>query len=138
MKAYINDKLVVLSPEVAAEYTETPEKTRQLQKEALAAKRWEVETGGLILNGVLIDTSRESQAMINGAYAQAQRKKDAPGYMINFKGRDGWVSLTADQMINIGEAVGDFVQACFDHERSLSDLIDQSDTSVDINAGWPV
>ena len=37
-----------------------------------AQKRWQVETGGIVVSGAQIDTSRESQSMIANAFAYVQ------------------------------------------------------------------
>lgn len=78
-----------------------------------ANRRWQVETGGITLGGSLIDTSRESQAMITGAYNYSQVRADK---LIKFKAASGWAELDAATVAAIATAVGDHVQACFDAE----------------------
>ena len=83
--------------------------------------------------------------MIAGAYNLV---RDGYAAQIDFKGADGWVSLTADEMTAIAVVVGRHVQACFSHEAALARLIlaidpasptaDSELDSVDINVGWPV
>lgn len=107
--------------------------------EALAAKRWTVETGGISVNGVNVNTDRESYGLILGAIKRAERQ---PEVIIEFKGANGWVLLTKSEIDFIGDLVGDHVQACFSHERTLSDAITAApDTAaldtIDITAGWP-
>src|SRR5690606_30118505 len=55
-----------------------------------ADKRWQVETGGITVGGAMIDTSRDSQAMITGAYAWSQAN---PAEIVKFKAASGWVDL---------------------------------------------
>ena len=89
-------------------------------QEYAAAKRWEKETGGLEVNGAIIDTTRDSQNMITGAYNYAQAN---PSKLVSFKATSGWVQLSAAEVIAIGLAVGDHVQALFDLENVVSDQI---------------
>ncbi|ODT13502.1 MAG: hypothetical protein ABS35_37735 [Kaistia sp. SCN 65-12] len=85
-----------------------------------ANKRWQVETGGITINGVTIDTSRDSQAMITGAYAWSQANPSQP---IQFKASSGWVEFDAATMAAIATAVGAHVQACFAAEASVQAAI---------------
>lgn len=85
-----------------------------------AQKRWEKETGGIEVNGQIIDTSRESQAMITGAYAYSQAN---PAETIQFKAASGWVTLDAPTLAAIATAVGAHVQACFALEASVASQI---------------
>lgn len=111
------------------------------RKAALAAKRWEVETGGTTVAGMAVMTDRESQGLINGAYALASRNLETPGFVIKFKSGSGWVDLTAAQMVAIADVVGTHVQAAFANEAAIYAAIDAADTheavaAVDINSGW--
>lgn len=103
---------------------------------ALAAKRWEVETGGIVLDGVAIRTDRESQGLVLGAKALAKIEPDEP---VRFKGASGWVDLTSSQVIAIAAAVGRHVRACFRREGELAALIETAadPSSVRIDRGWP-
>lgn len=85
-----------------------------------AQKRWEKETGGIEVNGQFIDTSRESQSMITGAYAYSQAN---PAEMIQFKAASDWVTLDAPTMAVIATAVGAHVQACFALEATVASQI---------------
>lgn len=85
-----------------------------------AQKRWEKEVGGIEVNGQIIDTSRESQSMITGAYAYSQAN---PSETIQFKAASGWVTLDAPTMAAIATAVGAHVQACFALEANIADQI---------------
>jgi len=80
-------------------------------------KRWEKETGGIEIDGAIIDTSVESQNRINGAYNYALEN---PAKNVSFKAASGWVQLSAEEMIAIGRAVGDHVQGMFALERAIA------------------
>lgn len=90
-------------------------------QEYAAAKRWEKETAGIEVNGAFIDTSRESQSMITGAYNYAQANPSKP---VSFKSASGWVKLSAAEVTAIALAVGDHVQALFDLESVIADQIE--------------
>lgn len=104
---------------------------------AAAAKRWQVETGGITVGGALVDTSRDSQAMITGAYIYSQKNLSKP---VRFKAASGWVILDAATMEAIATAVGDHVQACFGIEGDVADAIEAGTitTTAEIDAAdWP-
>lgn len=101
-----------------------------------AAKRFEVETGGIVVAGQRIDTSRESQSMISGAYALVSANS-AP---IRFKAASGWVTLSPADVQAVAFAVGAHVQTCFAIEAELSEEIDAgtvTDVAAIDAAEWP-
>jgi hypothetical protein len=93
----------------------------QLRKDDLveyaATKRFRLETGGLAIGEMSVKTDRESQALINGAYNRAMAD---PAKVTKFKGANGWVTLSGEQVIAIGEAVGDHVANCFAQEEAVA------------------
>lgn len=98
-----------------------PPPTLEELKDMAAALRWQKETGGVTVQGAAIDTSRESQALINGAFNLA---KDDPDTIIRFKAAAGFVTLDASTMIAIGRAVAHHVQACFAKEGDVVEAIE--------------
>lgn len=92
-----------------------------------ADKRWRLETGGITVGGAPVRTDRESQAMINGAFALA---KDSPSTSILFKTAAGFASLNADAIVGIGRAVAAHVQACFAAEADVLYRINAGDIST--------
>lgn len=102
-----------------------------------AAKRYTVETGGITVNGISLDTSRESQNMIAGAHAYVVASGEAS---VKFKATSGWVTLTAAETTAAAMAVGAHVQACFAAESAVDDAIIAGDiideAGVDA-AQWP-
>lgn len=98
------------------------------KKAELAQKRWEKETGGLTLpNGVVIKTDRESQSLMSGAALQAFADNTST---VEWKANNGWVTLTATEIMAIAVAVRQHVQACFSQERVLSELVDSAETDT--------
>jgi hypothetical protein len=96
---------------------------------AIAAKRYEIETGGIAVNGIIIPTDRDTQMKMMAARIRA--KEDA-AYTVNWKTPAGFVPLNSNSVIAIADAMAAHVQACFDHEAALLD-----DPAMDINSGWP-
>lgn len=106
----------------------------------LAAIRWTKETGGMLFNGVPVSTDAVSQTKYIGAVVGAQID---PSAMLKWKMIDGsFVVLDAEQITNLAMAVRAHVQACFDHEADLREVILACATAealgqVDIAQGWP-
>lgn len=108
---------------------------------ALAHKRWQIETGGIVVGGVPVKTDRESASKLTAAYVKADR--DANYSVQNWKVEEGvFVSLDATTIIATGDAVSAHVQACFDREAALTALILEAEDAaaldaIDIDLGWP-
>lgn len=90
-------------------------------KNYAAAARYNKETGGITVNGAAVATDRESQAMVNGAYAYALIN---PQLTISFKTEAGFTVLNATQITAVATAIAAHVQACFAVEASLDSGID--------------
>lgn len=86
----------------------------------LAAQRYEKEVGGVVVAGLSIRTDRESQAQISAAYASL---KNGLITSTQFKGADGWVTVTLAEMEPIARAVAEHVAACFGDERRLCEQL---------------
>ncbi|MEN6375559.1 MAG: DUF4376 domain-containing protein [Smithella sp.] len=105
----------------------------------LAAYRFAKETAGITINGAIIRTDLESQAMINGAVAYANLN---PTALIDWKAANGWVQIDKDTVIAVGNAVGAHVQACYSRERVHAEAIAALTTPAEIlvydfTTGWP-
>jgi hypothetical protein len=102
----------------------------------VASTRYERETAGINLDGMAIDTGRDSQGLITGAVVQAMLE---PGYVLRWKTSAGFVQLTARQIIGVASAVRAHVQACFDREAVLLTSLEAgSFRPAMLNQGWPV
>lgn len=97
----------------------------------IAAARYNAEIAGVIVNGVSIKTDRESQGLITGAALKALQDNT---YTCKWKGIDGFVELTAPQIIAVADAVRQHVQSCFDHEAELLPLIEAATTEAELEA----
>ena len=104
----------------------------------LARVRYEHETGGVVVNGAKVQTDRESQATITGAYARATADV---GASLQWKAENGFFTLNAAEIMQFGNAVFNHVQACFAREGVLLEQIDLAGSvhallQIDIHTGW--
>ena len=103
--------------------------------QAIADRRYIEETSGITINGVKIDTGRDSQALITGAALSAMLDSS---YLCTWKTVSGPVQLSAAQLLAIAKAVRAHVQACFDREADLlAAVADGSITGEMLEEGWP-
>lgn len=112
-------------------------------KAKVTDKRWEVETGGLILpNGVKVLTAIEDQ---NRVATSIQGMEAAGLDEIDFKSSSGWVKLTLAELKQISVAITMHVEGCFARECELHKACDAATTVEElkdiaenaINVGWP-
>lgn len=103
------------------------EDLRNRKYREIATARYNAEIAGV--NG--IRTDRESQGLITGAALKAMQDNT---YTCKWKGIDGFVTLTAPQIIAIADAVREHVQECFNREATLIALIDNATTQEELNA----
>ena len=116
----------------------TLDELKAQKKTEIAAARYEREIAGVTVNGVLIDTGRDSQALITGAALAAMLDEN---YSLNWKTANVFIHLTAPEIIAVAQAVRAHVQACFDREAELCALADEAETAEDLDEiviSWPV
>lgn len=112
MQKLVNGELVDLTlEEIAARQAEEAATKTAAIANHLPAYRWQVENGGITINGVTVQTDANSRANILGA-------KEL-GISIKWKTPDGFVTLTAEQVAGIATAVGMHIQKCFEVEAAL-------------------
>lgn len=70
-------------------------------------KRWEREVGGMVVGGMTILTDDRSKLLINGAYNAA---KEDPNFETVWGGD---YPLNAAQIVAVGKALADHVNACW-------------------------
>lgn len=101
----------------------------------LAAARYEQEIGGVPVpvggTVVTIKTDRESQAMITGAAFSAAQDS---AYWCRWKAIEGFVHVTADQILSVATIVRNHIQASFDREAELLDQVQAATTRADVEA----
>lgn len=101
------------------------------KKAVIAAERYAAEIAGTTVNGITIDTGRDSQALITGAALAAMLDSD---YSLNWKTNAGFIHLTAPEIIAVAQAVRAHVQACFDKEGELVAQINAAQTEDELTA----
>jgi hypothetical protein len=113
---------------------------KQALKDDAAFRRWEIETGGIVRNGLSIATDQISQTKIGGALQLVQADDQIE---IRWKGPAGWVGMDATTVTYVAEQIGLHVQAAFAREEAICLAID-ADTPVNIQTGaidgvgaWP-
>jgi hypothetical protein len=104
---------------------------KQALKDDAAFRRWEIETGGIVRNGLSIATDQISQTKIGGALQLVQADNQIE---IRWKGPAGWVGMDATTVTYVAEQIGLHVQAAFAREEAICLAID-ADTPVNILTG---
>ena len=108
----------------------TLEQLRERKRAEIAAARYEAEVAGIEVNGVSIATNRDSQALLTGAAVSAMLD-DA--YTVQWKQPDGtFVTLTANQIIELGKTVRAHVETCFNREKELYAEIAAAQTAEEV------
>ena len=97
----------------------------------MAARRYEVEVGGIEVNGMEVATDRDSQGLVLGAAFAASMD---PAYVVKWKTADGFVDLDAATVIALAQAIRAHVQAAFDREAQVVALIDAAATVEEVKA----
>jgi len=117
-----------------------PDKTKEELIASVAAKRYAVETGGIIRGGKRINTTRESQAMVTAAY---QALNSGLILTTNWKADDGTFSaIDFNDLKPVATIIAQHVADCFtaemNHQISIAALSTQSEiNNYNITAGWP-
>lgn len=131
----INGKPVAIDPKSLLDI----DQIKALKIAALAAYRYERETGGLTVGDTVIKTDRQSQAMLNGAQTYFAMNPDAT---VNWKAENGWFQINQSMAAAIAQAVASHIQTCFTNERAHFEAISELITVAEIEAydfttGWP-
>ena len=105
-----------------------------------AAKRWEIETGGIILNDAPIPTDERTRGVLTAAYVKAQA--DAAYLITDWKiGPGTYTTLDAATIIAMANAVEAHVQACFSANKAVDAKINDNTyttmAQVDGAVEWP-
>lgn len=116
-----------------ADLTQPAEYTAQ---QRIAARRYQAQVAGTALDGMPVDTSTDSQALITGAALAAVLDST---YVCRWKMADGTrVELDAKMIIAVASAVRDHIQACYDREDELLTAVAEGTfTDAMLDLGWP-
>lgn len=104
----------------------TLDELKGMKRAEMAAARYAAEISGITLSGATIRTDRESQALITGAALAASHDEN---YSVTWKAKNGFVTLTAAQIIAVAQAVRAHVEACFDREAELQTAIEAAESA---------
>lgn len=107
------------------------DRAKQDKLAEIAEARYEAEIAGIEKDGSLIRTDRQTQAMISGAVLKAIRDE---AYVCRWKTADGFVTLGAEDIIDVADTIRDHVQGCFDREAVLSDQVEVATTLEAVRA----
>ena len=104
---------------------------KEKKKKEIASDRYDEEISGVNVNGIEIDTERDSQALITGAALAALQDES---YILKWKAENGFIELNATQVVSIANAVRAHVQGCFNREAECIALIDACTNMDDLNS----
>lgn len=100
----------------------------------ISARRFDEEVGGMTVNGMWVDTSRDSQSLITGAALAATLDSN---YSVKWKTGKTFVTLTAEEIIALASAVRAHVQKCFDREAELFEAVEEGKFEESmLEEGW--
>lgn len=104
--------------------------------EAIAGRRFIAEVAGTYAGGLPVFTDRTTQNKLTGAALRASRD---PTYTVDWKCQTGsFITLDAQRIMAVADAVGDYVQACYSREAALlAAVADGSFTDDMLEEGWP-
>jgi len=132
------DHVSVKFDETTITVIRAPTKAQLLDR--AAAKRWEIETGGITLNNAPIPTDERTRGVLTAAYVKAQA--DANYVITDWKvGPGTYTTLDAATIIAMANAVEAHVQACFTANKIVDAKIN-NDTyttmaQIDGAVEWP-
>ena len=97
-------------------------RARDIVKERITAKRWEVESGGLVFpNGMRVKTAKEDQDRILSVIINAERNGIEE---IDFKAESGWATISLIALKQLAKELTRFVQFCFKQEKYHTEIVD--------------
>jgi Domain of unknown function (DUF4376) len=132
-----NGDILKSSDQVRAEYVEYLKTNLKTQVTNI---RYSKETNGITLDDHTIKTDRESQTMLNNAYAALKSELiTSTDWKIT---ADNWITVTLTELEPIAKAVAIHVSTCFNVEKTHLEAIAELSTfeeidNYDINANWP-
>jgi len=126
------DLVPMTADEIAAHLAPPAVSTTDL----IAARRFIAEVAGIAVAGVPVYTDRTTQNKLTAAAFRALRN---PEYTVDWKCTNGsFITLNAEQITAIADAVGDYVQACYTREGELvAAFNDGTFTEEMLEEGWP-
>jgi hypothetical protein len=100
-------------------------------KNKAAETRWKKENAGtkITIQGleVSIDTSRDGRNIFIQKYSIMEEQE-----VVNWKFSEGWLTLTKSDFRSIVSAGSNYIQACFDWEKTINDDIDAASSKEEL------
>jgi len=108
-------------------------------KNEYANQRWEAEKKGILYKNILIDADDRTKTAI---LLKTQLAVASPGKTFSWKYNNSTVEFTSSDIINIADALSDYIQKCFDKEAELINLVNQTESELNLsnftlNVNWP-
>ncbi len=118
-----------------------PARTKASMLAEVANMRWQLETSGIQIDGIHVDTSREAQSQLFSAYSSLKA-----GLIVDTPWKDAngtFTQVTVTVLEPLAQAVAEHIRSCFTaeeaHNVAIAALLTQADIDAyDINAGWPL
>lgn len=138
-------------PEPAADYAPPPpadpvaalEAAKVRALTAVAARRWAAEQRAALPDGTVVPSDTAARGNVAAAVELMGATGALPTATWRWKlGRGDRVNMTRADLLGLGLAMADHVQACFAREESLELLIEAAPTpaavaAINLDAGWP-
>lgn len=137
MKKLLNGSPVDMTPQEVADFNARQAAfdagATQRLLNALAAHRYKIETGGTIVNGMAVATDDRAKLMLNGARNAALADEE---FVTKWKTPQGFITLSAAQIIALSDAVAAHVNKCFMAEATVAANVASYDTDAEIIAAF--
>lgn len=134
MQKLVNGQLIDLTPAEIAQHEADSAAWRQATIAShLPAYRYAKETGGITVNGVHIQTDRETRSTLLGARVMAVADNS---YTVQWKTPEGFVTLNAAQIIAISNAVAAHVQKCYAAEATVLPTLDTLQNVTEVETAF--
>jgi len=91
----------------------------------LADARWQEETSGFTYNGHEFHTDREARNNIFQTYIASLND---PDFAVVWKTKDGWLSMNAEDSIELYNNFWEFLQGLYQKEKSLQEQVEAATT----------
>jgi hypothetical protein len=115
--------------------TNTLEHAKLYKLMQIAAARYAYETSGVVVNGVLIQTDRITQATITSAFTSLSQGLTTA---IDWKADNQWITIGLSEITAIAQAVVSHVQSAFSLEKLLNDQVVAATTIEEVGlVTWP-
>ena len=108
-------------------------RSQNIQLNTLASYRYDLEVGGVTVDGYEFHTDRESQPKLSAARLAAKEGRTPKVWKL----KDGqFLDVDADYMVKLTDEIFNFIDELFVYEKELSEKILKGE-KVNIRQGWP-